>query len=84
MVPLTVHVVADDERIGIQQVRICMVEGSFQIHVTKEVGEGKEANMQALRPQKPLRLIRDWEVGGREFLYLTPTRYTVTARMTLH
>ena len=40
----------------------------------------------ALRPQKPLRLIRDGEVGGggREFLYLTPTRYTVTTRMILH
>ena len=38
----------------------------------------------ALRPQKPLRLVRDGEVGGREFLYLTPTRYTVTTRMTLH
>ena len=39
----------------------------------------------ALRPQKPLRLIRDGEVGGgREFLYLTPTRYTITTRTTLH
>ena len=38
----------------------------------------------ALCPQKPLRLIRDGEAGGREFLYLTPTRYTVTTRMTLH
>ena len=38
----------------------------------------------ALRPQKPLRLIRDEEVGGGEFLYLTPTRYTVTTRMILH
>ena len=40
----------------------------------------------ALHPQKPLRLIRDREDGGRgqEFLYLTPTRYTVTTRMTLH
>ena len=37
-----------------------------------------------LRPQKPLRRIRDEEVGGREFLYLTPTRYTVTTRMVLH
>ena len=26
--------------------------------------------------------IRDGEVEGREFLYLTPTRYTVTTRMT--
>ena len=39
----------------------------------------------ALRPQKPLRLKRDGEVGGGlEFLYLTPTRYTVTTRITLH
>ena len=28
-----------------------------------------------LRPQKPLRLIRDGEVGGSGILYLTPTRY---------
>ena len=38
----------------------------------------------ALRPQKPLRLIRDGEVGGREFLHLAPTRYTATTRKTLH
>ena len=39
----------------------------------------------ALRPQKPLRLIRDGEVGGSGFfLHLTPTRYTVTTRMILH
>ena len=38
----------------------------------------------ALRPQKPLRLIRDGEVGGSGILYLTPTRYTVTTRMILH
>ena len=37
-----------------------------------------------LCPQKPLRLIRDGEVGGSEILYLTPTRYTVTTRMILH
>ena len=39
----------------------------------------------ALRSQKPLRLIMgrgSW--GGREFLYLTLTRYTVTTRMILH
>ena len=35
----------------------------------------------ALRPQKPLRLMRDGEVGGSGILYLTPTRYTVTTRM---
>ena len=39
---------------------------------------------EALRPQKPLRLIRDGEVGGSGILYLTPTRYTVTTRMILH
>ena len=38
----------------------------------------------AVRAQKPLRLIRDWEVGGSGILYLTPTRYTVTTRMILH
>ena len=38
----------------------------------------------ALRPQKPLRLIRDGEVWGSRILYLTPTRYTVTTRMILH
>ena len=42
----------------------------------------------ALRPQKPLRLIRDLAVGRgggcQEFLYLIPTRYAVTTRMTLH
>ena len=38
----------------------------------------------ALRPQKPLRLIRDGEVGGTGMLCLTPTHYTVTIRMTLH
>ena len=38
----------------------------------------------AVRPQTPVRLIRDGEVGGREFLYLTPTGYTVTTKMTVH
>ena len=37
-----------------------------------------------LRPQKPLRFDRDGEVGGSESLYLTPTRYTVATRITLH
>ena len=43
-----------------------------------------------LRPQKPLWLFRDEEVGvrggGQDFSknYLTPTRYTVTTRMILH
>ena len=37
----------------------------------------------ALRPQKPLRLIRDGEVGGSEILYLTPTRYSVSTTMIL-
>ena len=32
-----------------------------------------------VRPQRPLRLIRDGEVGGVEnFLHLTPTRYIVS------
>ena len=30
----------------------------------------------ALCPQKPLRLIKDGEVGGSGISYLTPTRYT--------
>ena len=38
----------------------------------------------ALRPQEPFRLVREGEVGGREFLYLTPTRYTDTTRMILY
>ena len=33
----------------------------------------KEEKHWALRPQKPLRLIRDGEVGGLGVLYLTPT-----------
>ena len=44
----------------------------------------KERKHWALRPQKPLRLIRDGEVGGSGILYLTPTRYAVTTRMILH
>ena len=44
----------------------------------------KERKLWALRPQKPLRLIRDGEVGESGVLYLTPTRYTVTTRMILH
>ena len=38
----------------------------------------------ALRPHKPLRLIRDGEVGESGMLYLTPTLYAVTTRMILH
>ena len=45
---------------------------------------GVERKHLALRPQKPLRLIRDGEVGGSGILHLTPTRYTVTTRMILH
>ena len=44
----------------------------------------RERKTWALRPQKPLRLIRDGDVGGSGILYLTPTRYTVTTRMILH
>ena len=45
---------------------------------------GKERKLWALRPQKPLRLIRDGEVGGSGIIYLTPTRCTVTTRVILH
>ena len=38
----------------------------------------------ALRPHKPLRLIRDGEVGGSGISYLIPTRFTVTTGMILH
>ena len=41
-------------------------------------------NIGLLRPQKPLRFIRDGEVGGSGILHLTPTRYAVTTRMILH
>ena len=44
----------------------------------------QERKQLALRPQKPLRLIRDGEVGGWGILFLTPIRCTVTTRMTLH
>ena len=44
----------------------------------------KERKLWALRPQKPLRLTRDGEVGGSGIIYLTPTRCTVTTRMILH
>ena len=45
---------------------------------------GKKRKLWALRPQKPLRLIRDGDIGGSRILYLTSTRYTVTTRMILH
>ena len=38
----------------------------------------------ALRPQKPIRLIRDGPAGGSWILYLTPIRSTVITRMILH
>ena len=48
----------------------------------------KERKHGALRPQKPFGLITgmlEWGGGGgRDCLYLTPTRYTVTTRMILH
>ena len=45
----------------------------------------QERKHRALRPQKPLRLIRDGEVGWSEILCLnTYTRYTVTTRIILH
>ena len=37
----------------------------------------------ALRPQQTSRLIRDGEVGRGGILYVTPTRYTVSTRVTL-
>ena len=46
--------------------------------------EGKDRKQGASHPQKPLRLIRDGEIGGSGILSLTPTRYTVTTRMILH
>ena len=55
------------------------VESHLQVPLCKGRKHG------ALRPQKPLRLIRDGEVGGSGNLYLTPTRYAATTtRMTLH
>ena len=54
------------------------------IQDTSVLRKGKERKHWALRPQKPLRLIRDGDVGGSGFLYLPPTRYTVTTRMILH
>ena len=48
-----------------------------------EAGDGCGCgNHGASRPQKPLRRIRDGEVGGPgSFIFYT---YTVTTRMTLH
>ena len=46
-----------------------------------------KGNIELLRPREPLRLVRDGEIGGSGFfffIYLTPTGYTVTTRMTLH
>ena len=50
-------------------------------HLSKLTLERKHG---ALRPQKPLRLIKDGEVVRSGIIYLTPTRYTVTTRMILH
>ena len=44
----------------------------------------KKGNTGLYVHRKPLRLIRDGEVEGSGFLYLTPTRYTVPTRMILH
>ena len=38
----------------------------------------------ALHPQKPFKFVGDGEVGGPGISYLRPTRYAVTARMTVH
>ena len=57
------------------------------IFIIIAAGVPTERKHWALRPQKPLGLIRDGEVGGgggQEYLYLTPTRYIVTTRMILH
>ena len=52
---------------------------AYQRSVTTDRGKHR-----ALRPQKPLRLISDGEVGGSGILYLIPTCYTITTRMILH
>ena len=45
---------------------------------------GGDWKLWALRPQTPLRLIRDGEIGGLGIIYLTPSRYTVTTGMIPH
>ena len=49
-------------------------------------GGGGDAggNMGLYVPINHSGLLGTGKLGGREFLYLTPTRYTVTTRMTLH
>ena len=47
-------------------------------------GEGKEGNMGLYVHRNHLGLLGTGKLGGREFLYLTPTRCTVTTRMILH
>ena len=57
---------------------------TVMIVLNRERDGERERKHLALRPQKPLRLIRDGEVGGSGILYLTHTRYTVTTKMILH
>ena len=59
-------------------------EGKRERERTQHATQANERKHGALRPQKPLRLIRDGEVGGSGILYLTLTRNTVTTRMILH
>ena len=62
-----------------------VVGGIYSVKREKgEGGWGMTWKLWALRPQKPLRLVRDGEVGGSGLIYLTPTRYTVTTTMILH
>ena len=71
-----------------QSVSLCLsVSVSLSLDGWVEGGMVSSGNVRkhlALRPQKPLRLIRDGEVEGSGILFLTPTRYTVTTRMILH
>ena len=53
-------------------------------HSPKVLASEEERKHLALRPQKPVRLIRDGGVGGSGILCLTPTRYNVTTIMSLH
>ena len=44
----------------------------------------KEANMELYVHRNHKGLSGTGKLGGREFLYLTPTRHTVTTRLILH
>ena len=60
---------------------LCVLDLFFRTLAVNSVSDLKKKKN---RPQKPLRLIRDGEVGGSGTLYLTPIRYTVTTTMILH